>query len=74
MLETAEAMIAAWSAERIGVRLSPSSLLYGMHNSNDFETFGYVVRELDAMRPGPFSRPERSGHNQGCCNGKVTPL
>lgn len=52
MLETAEAMIAAWSAERIGVRLSPSSLLYGMHNSNDFETFGYVVRELDAMRPG----------------------
>jgi N-ethylmaleimide reductase len=52
MLETVEAMIAAWAAERIGVRMSPSSLLYGMHNSNDLETFGYVVRELGAMHPG----------------------
>jgi N-ethylmaleimide reductase len=52
MLETAEAMIGAWSAERVGVRLSPSSVLYGMHNSNDLETFGYVVRALDAMNIG----------------------
>ena len=50
MLETVEAMITAWSPSRVGVRLSPSSLLYGMHDSNALETFGYVVRKLDVMR------------------------
>ena len=52
MLETAEAMIAAWSAEHIGVRLSPSSYLYGVDDSHKLETFGYVVRALDALRVG----------------------
>ncbi len=52
MLETVAAMIGAWSADRIGVRLSPSSLLYGMHDSDDLTTFGYVIRELDKLRVG----------------------
>ena len=52
MLETVDAMIAAWSADRVGVRLSPSSLLYGMSDSNPRQTFGYVVRELDRRRVG----------------------
>ena len=52
MLETAEAMIRAWSADRVGVRLSPSSLLYGMHDSDDLTTFSYVIRELDKLRVG----------------------
>lgn len=70
MLETVEAMIGAWSADRIGVRLSPSSLLYGMHNSNDLETFGYVVRALDALNIGylhlcePNAKALESGHIQ----------
>jgi len=52
MLETVQAMTSAWSAERVGVRLSPSSLLYGMHDSGDLATFGYVVRALDAQGIG----------------------
>ncbi len=52
MLETAQAMIGAWSAERVGVRLSPSSSLYGVNDSNKLQTFGYVVRALDALRVG----------------------
>ena len=52
MLETATAMINAWSADRIGVRLSPSSYLYGVDDSNKLETFGFVVRALDALRVG----------------------
>lgn len=52
MLETVEAMMGAWSADRVGVRLSPSSLLYGMFDSNALETFSYVVKALDPMRPG----------------------
>lgn len=52
MLETADAMITAWSADRVGVRLSPSSSLYGMGDSDPHTTFGYLVRELDARRIG----------------------
>jgi N-ethylmaleimide reductase len=52
MLETAAAMINAWSADRIGVRLSPSSYLYGVDDSNKLETFGFVVHALDALRVG----------------------
>ena len=52
MLETAKAMIGAWSADRVGVRLSPSSYLYGVDDSNKLETFGFVVRALDTLRVG----------------------
>ena len=52
MLETAKAMIDAWSADRVGVRLSPSSYLYGVGDSNKLETFGFVVRALDALQVG----------------------
>ena len=52
MLETVDAMVAAWSADRIGVRLSPSSSLYGMSDSDPLATFSYLVRELDARKIG----------------------
>ena len=47
IVETIEAMAAAWSMERVGVRLGPSISLYGMGDSDPLDTFGYVVRELD---------------------------
>ena len=52
MIETATAMIAAWDAPHVGVRLSPSSSLYGVDDSNKLETFGHVVRALDALKVG----------------------
>jgi N-ethylmaleimide reductase len=52
MLETAKAMIEAWSADRVGVRLSPSSYLYGVDDSNKLKTFGFVIRALDALQVG----------------------
>ena len=52
LLETVDAMAAAWSIERIGVRLGPSTSLYGMGDGNPLETFGYVVRELDRRGVG----------------------
>lgn len=50
MLEVARAAVEAWSADRVGIRLSPSSTLYGMHDSDSLMTFTYAIRELDAMR------------------------
>jgi N-ethylmaleimide reductase len=52
MLETAQTMIDAWSSERIGVRLSPSSHLYGVDDSDKLATFGFIVRALDALHVG----------------------
>jgi len=52
VLETTKAMIAAWSAEHVGVRLSPSSYLYGVDDSDKLVTFGFVVRALDALGVG----------------------
>jgi hypothetical protein len=48
MLETLEAMIAAWDAEHVGVRLSPSSYLYGMADSDPHSTFSYLA--ISALR------------------------
>ena len=52
MIETVEAMIAAWAREHVGVRLSPASTLYGMKDSDKRVTFGHVVEALDALQPG----------------------
>jgi 2,4-dienoyl-CoA reductase-like NADH-dependent reductase (Old Yellow Enzyme family) len=43
-----EAMVGAWSAERVGVRFSPSGTLYGMHDC-DKRDLRYAVKALDAV-------------------------
>jgi N-ethylmaleimide reductase len=65
MLETAKAMINAWSADRVGVRLSPSSYLYGVDDSNKLETFGFVVRALDALQVGYLCLLEPNAKDAG---------
>jgi N-ethylmaleimide reductase len=65
MLETAKAMIDAWSADRVGVRLSPSSYLYGVDDSNKLETFGFVVRALDALQVGYLCLLEPNAKDAG---------
>lgn len=52
VLETTKAMIEAWSADRVGVRLSPSSHLYGVDDSNKHATFGYVIEALNRLGIG----------------------
>ena len=52
MVETAEAMIGAWDADHVGVRLSPSSSLYGMGDSDSRAVFGHLVEALDRLRVG----------------------
>jgi N-ethylmaleimide reductase len=49
MIETTKAMIDAWDAAHVGVRLSPSSYLYGVDDSNKRETFGVVIDRLNAL-------------------------
>jgi N-ethylmaleimide reductase len=49
MVETTQAMIDAWEAARVGVRLSPSSYLYGVDDSDKRSTFGTVIGQLNAL-------------------------
>ncbi len=49
MIDTATAMIAAWDAGHVGVRLSPSSFLYGVDDSDKRATYGHVIERLDAL-------------------------
>jgi N-ethylmaleimide reductase len=52
MVGTTTAMIETWSADRVGMRLSPSSYLYGVDNIDKLKTIGFVVRALDALKVG----------------------
>jgi N-ethylmaleimide reductase len=49
MIETTQAMLDAWDAAHVGVRLSPSSYLYGVDDSDKRETFGVVIDRLNAL-------------------------
>jgi len=46
MLEVADACIAVWGADRVGMHLAPPRDAHGMGDSTPLETFGYVAREL----------------------------
>ena len=52
MLECVQAMTAAWSADRVGVKLSPSSRFYGQRDADALDTWGHVVRALNGMGVG----------------------
>jgi N-ethylmaleimide reductase len=45
-LEIVEAVTSAWSADRVGLRLSPSALVDGAPDPTSFETFSSLLREL----------------------------
>ena len=51
-LEIMEALADVWGAERIGIRISPSTRVNDMLDSDPLATFGHLVRELNRMRVG----------------------
>lgn len=49
LLEVVQAVAAAWSPERVGVRLSPTGNYNDMADSAPAATFGHAARELDRL-------------------------
>jgi N-ethylmaleimide reductase len=49
LLEIARAAISVWGADRVGVRLSPSSTYGSMSDSDPGATFRYVADQLDRL-------------------------
>lgn len=47
LLETVDALLSVWPADRFGVHLNLMSTSYSMHDSNPRAMFGYVVDELN---------------------------
>ncbi len=46
LFEVVDAMVAAWSADRVGVKLSPSNSSYGISDANALATFSYAISGL----------------------------
>ncbi len=51
LYEVTEAVIRAWSADRVGVRLSPRGTFNSISDSNRAQTYGYAVRRLNELAP-----------------------
>lgn len=49
LLEVVEAVAEVWSPDRVGVRLSPGGTFASMSDDDPVETFGYVMKSLDAQ-------------------------
>lgn len=69
LLEVTQAVADAWSADRVGVRLSPRGRFNGMHDSDRWAIFSHAVSRLDRLGlaylhlvdpvgPSPFDNPE----------------
>jgi 2,4-dienoyl-CoA reductase-like NADH-dependent reductase (Old Yellow Enzyme family) len=50
VLEVADACIAVWGADRVGMHLAPRGDAHDMGDSNPAATFGYLARELGRRR------------------------
>jgi N-ethylmaleimide reductase len=51
LYEVTEAVIRAWSADRVGVRLSPRGVFNSISDSNRAQTYGHAVRRLNELTP-----------------------
>lgn len=50
MREVVEAVVDAWSADRVGIRLSPNATYQGMEDTDPRATFTHAVQQLDRYR------------------------
>ncbi|GAB1350965.1 alkene reductase [Ignavibacteriales bacterium] len=46
-LEVVEAVVKAIGADRVGIRLSPGGVTGGMNDDNPFESYGFVIKNLN---------------------------
>ncbi|WP_455556064.1 alkene reductase [Comamonas sp.] len=59
LMETVDALLQVWPAERVGVHLNPMSNTHSMHDSNPLALFTYVAQQLAQRQLGfIFSREE----------------
>ncbi len=48
-LQVVQAVCSVWGGQRVGIRLSPSNVRYGMNDKDPAALFGYLVGKLNAL-------------------------
>jgi N-ethylmaleimide reductase len=71
--EVTEAVIGVWGADRVGVRLSPTSPFNDMSDSDPHNTFSHAARVLNSLKVGYVHVVEALTEKPGP-SGRVTPL
>jgi N-ethylmaleimide reductase len=51
-MEVMEALVGVWGPDRVGIKIAPSTRVYGMIDSDASATFSYLVRALNALKVG----------------------
>lgn len=66
-LEVVDAVIAAWDADHVGIRLSPAGVHYGAHDSDRTAVYDYLIRQLAARNIGYIhvSGPNKASYDAG---------
>jgi len=74
MLEVTEAVIGAWSADRVGIRFSPTGEFQGMSDSDPQALFTGAARMLETLKPVYIHTMEPlPGHQLAGTRPRVTP-
>ena len=60
VLAAIDAMVDVWGATRVGIKLSPSNRVNGMHDTHAADTFGALVQQLDRRSLGYIHLTEPS--------------
>jgi N-ethylmaleimide reductase len=63
--EVTEAVIGVWGADRVGVRLSPTSAFNDMSDSDPHKTFGHAASVLNGIKVGYIHVVEPAAEKQG---------
>jgi N-ethylmaleimide reductase len=76
LFEVVDAVVDAWSADRVGVRLSPRATFNGSRDDNRSETAAYVAEHLSARRLAYLHLvdPIGGGMAQASTEGRLAPL
>ncbi|MEB3298177.1 MAG: alkene reductase [Candidatus Sericytochromatia bacterium] len=64
LLEVADACIGIWGAGRVGMHLAPRGDAHDMGDSNPYETFGFVARELGKRKLAFLCAREHDGQDR----------
>lgn len=59
LFEVVEAILEIWSADKVGIRLSPTGAFNDMQDSNPLDTFGYVIEKLNGYNLAYLHMVER---------------
>lgn len=72
LVETTAAVVDVWGADRVGVRVSPTGALNGMHDSDPVTTFSVAASELNRFGLAYLHVVEPVG--QPRAGGRITPV